>query len=358
MVCPYSLSVFGGVQSQVLSLASALRDMGVDTTVLAPGNDESAAPGVKLVGRSIGIRANGSVAPISPWPSSWKRTLREVREGSFDVVHVHEPFVPGPSLAVVVGSAQPVVGTFHQSGWRWPYRLTLPIVRILGRRLAVAVAVSESAAAMVRHPLGRDVEVLWNGVPIPATPMPRARRADSRPTIVFVGRHEARKGLEVLLQAMAYLDADVRLCVVGEGPLTAELKSAYQDDRIEWLGRVDDAERVRRLHEADVYCAPNLGGESFGLVLAEAMACDAPVVASDLEAFRAVGRPDRDEAVLVKPSDPVALADGLNRVLTDRALRLRLSAAGRRRAEELSIDHLAARYLELYQRAAATAPDR
>ncbi|HUR48378.1 MAG TPA: glycosyltransferase family 4 protein, partial [Acidimicrobiales bacterium] len=337
MVCPYSLSVFGGVQSQVLGIASALGELDVETTVLAPGDDAATRDGVTIVGRSIGVRANGSVAPISPWPSSWRRTVRAIRDGSFDVVHVHEPFVPGPSLAAVVGSAVPIVGTFHQSGWRWPYRIAFPAVRALGRRITAAVAVSESAAAMVRGPLGRDVEVLWNGVRIPE-PGLRTRPRDQPPTILFVGRHETRKGLEVLLRAMAHLDTDVRLSVIGEGPLSQDLKAAYLDDRIEWLGRVDETERISRLRRADVFCAPNLGGESFGLVLAEAMACDAPVVASDLDAFRAVARPDREEGILVTPGDPLALAGALRKVLADTVLRRQLSAAGRRRAEELSVD--------------------
>jgi phosphatidylinositol alpha-mannosyltransferase len=355
LVCPYSLTVFGGVQSQVIGLAAALRELGVDTTVLAPGDDAAAAGDhVEVVGRAVGIPANGSVAPISPWPSSWARTLRAVSAGSFDVVHVHEPFVPGPTLAAVMGSRVPVVGTFHQSGWRWPYRVAFPLVRLLGRRLAASVAVSESAAEMVRRPLGRQAEVLWNGVPPLATSS--ARFPKTGPTVAFVGRHEERKGLEVLLRAMAHLGAEVHMWVMGEGPLTADLKAAYGDARIEWLGRVTDSERDARLAASDVYCAPNLGGESFGLVLAEAMAAGAPVVASDLVAFRAVARPERDEAILVAPGDPVALAAALDRVLSDESLAASLRSAGRDRAAELSMDRLAGRYLDIYRRVRQTPP--
>ena len=347
LVCPYSLSVHGGVQSQVVGLASALRDLDVEATVLAPGDGKPADPHTKFVGRAIGVRANGSVAPISPWPSSWTRTLREIRDGGFDVVHVHEPFVPGPTLAAVVASPAPVVGTFHQSGWGWPYRLTRPAVRLLGQRLAACVAVSESAAAMVRGPLGRDIEVLWNGV---AMPEARAGVLWDKPAraIAFVGRHETRKGLEVLLRALAYLDQDVQLWVIGEGPLTDALKAAYKDERIVWLGRVDDWGRTTRLAQADVYCAPNLGGESFGLVLAEAMAGGSPVVASDLDAFRAVARPGRGEAILVPPGDPVSLASALQDVLDQPALQDRMREAGLARARELSMDRLARRYFEIY----------
>ena len=349
LICPYSLSVHGGVQSQVRALGSALRRLDLEVTVLAPGEPDAGDADTKVVGRTIGIRANGSVAPISPWPATWKRTLREIREGGFDVVHVHEPFVPGPALAAVIGSPAPVVGTFHQSGWSWPYRLGSPVVRMLARRLAASVAVSESAAAMVRGPLGRDVEVLWNGVATPNALVSILWHKPG-PVIVFVGRHETRKGLEVLLRAMDHLGPEVHLWVVGEGPLTDGLKAAYTDERIEWLGRPDDALRWSRLHQADVYCAPNLGGESFGLVLAEAMAAGAPVVASDLDAFRAVARPEHDEAVLVPPGDSVALAGALREVLGDESRRERMKRAGHARARELSIDRLAGRYVDIYRR--------
>ncbi|MBW3536265.1 MAG: glycosyltransferase family 4 protein [Actinobacteria bacterium] len=348
LICPYSLSVFGGVQTQVKGLHRALSRAGHETVVLAPTDEPVEGDGVVAVGRSIGIRANGSVAPISPWPSSWMRTLAEIREGRFDVVHVHEPFVPGPSLATVLRSPVPVVGTFHQSGWAWPYAATFPIVRLVGRRLSRCVAVSESAAAMVRGPLGRDVEVLWNGVEL-ANAVADIKWVKEGPTIAFVSRHETRKGLEVLLRAMAHLAPDVRLWVMGEGPLTDDLKRAYgSDPRISWLGRPANLMRDSRLRQADVYCAPNLGGESFGLVLAEAMAVGAPVVASDLDAFRAVARPELDEAVLVPPGDPLALASALRKVLADAALRERMRTAGLARAAELSMDRLADRYLELY----------
>lgn len=354
LVCPYSLSVHGGVQGQVTGLRRALVRAGHEVTVLAPGDGELREDGVISVGRSIGVRANGSVAPISPFPSTWRATTGAIAGGGFDVVHVHEPFVPGPSMAAVIGSRTPVIGTFHQSGWGWPYRLAYPLVRLLGRRLAAAVAVSESAAAMVRAPIGREIELLWNGVEPGsarnAQPVPKRG-----PTIAFVGRHEVRKGLEVLLRAMAHLDPQVRLWVMSDGPLTPQLKSAYgSDPRVEWLGRVDDTERDARLASADVYCAPNLGGESFGVVLAEAMAAGAPVVASNLDAFRAVARPDMGEAILTTPGDPLALAAGLRRVLNDATLGRKMSEAGRRRADQLSMERLAARYIDIYEKTRAT----
>jgi len=274
-----------------------------------------------------------------------------------DVVHVHEPFVPGPSLACLFQTV-PVVGTFHQSGFAWPYTVASPVARWLGRRIAAPVAVSEAAAAMVRRPLGRPVEVLWNGVSSPGPVEPIEAR---RPTISFLGRHEERKGLGVLLGALSKLDQtgegqtgegqDVEVWVMGEGPLTAQLQDRFADDRrIEWLGKVDDAERDRRLAASDIYCAPNLGGESFGVVLLEAMRFGTPVVASDIPAFRAVARPERSEGQLFPPGDEAALAGVLQRLLSDDDHRARIGAAGAERAAELSMEQLAQRYDEIFNR--------
>lgn len=349
LVCPYSLSVDGGVQAQVRGLAAALTALGCSVRVVAPADGPIAVNGadVEVVGPSVAVRANGSVAPISPWPSAWRKTLKALL--AVDLVHVHEPFVPGPALASLLRTQAPVVATFHQSGFAWPYRLAGPLVRLVGRRIATPVAVSAAAAAMVERPLARPVEILWNGVELPAATDPHATQG---PTIAFVGRHEERKGLSVLLAAMSHLGSDVRLWIMGSGPLTERLEARHRDDpRIEWLGRVDDAERDRRLAGADVYCAPNLGGESFGLVLAEAMAAGAAVVASDIPAFRAVARPSEEEAVLVPPGDPAALARALGELLGDAERRRTMESAGRRRAEELSMARLAERYLEIYERA-------
>ena len=346
LVCPYSISVFGGVQTQVMGLSDAFRSLGHEVDVVAPADGPTDVEGLRAVGNSIKVRANGSVAPISPLPPAWRRTLRAVRVA--DVIHVHEPFVPGPALACLLQKQVPVVGTFHQSGFGWPYAVASPIFRWLGRRIAVPVAVSEAAAAMVRRPLGRPVEVLWNGV---STPGPVEPIETLRPTISFLGRHEERKGLGVLLGALSKLELDVQVWVMGEGPLTAQLRDRFANDRrIEWLGKVDDVERDRRLAASDIYCAPNLGGESFGVVLLEAMRFGTPVVASDIEAFRAVARPERFEGQLFPPGDEAALADALRSLLGDHTKRRRIGAAGARRAAELSMEQLALRYDEIFNR--------
>ena len=350
LVCPYSLSVSGGVQGQVLGLARSLRSMGHSVRVLAPCDGPPPDAGVTPLGRSIPVAANGSIAPIAPDPSCALRTMRALADERFDVLHLHEPFAPGPTITSLLAARSPMVGTFHQSGLRGMYRAGRPLARRLARRLAVRCAVSPEALSMVEGPLGGDFELVFNGIELDkfakATPWPT-----DLPTIVFLGRHEPRKGLEVLLRAMSWLPDDIRLWVLGAGEDTGRLRAAYgHDERIEWLGRVSDEEVASRLRGADVFCAPNRFGESFGIILLEAMAAHTPIVASDLPGFRLVARPET-EAVLVQPDDPEGLADALRRVLTDPRLGADLAIAGDRRSAEFSMDHLAERYVELYQTA-------
>jgi len=181
-----------------------------------------------------------------------------------------------------------------------------------------------------------------------ATPWPT-----TGPTVFFVGRHEPRKGLAVLLEAMARLPADVRLWVAGDGPETCMLQQQTSaDTRVEWLGRIDDDELARRLRGADVFCAPSLYGESFGVVLLEAMAAQTPIVASDLPGYRNVARRGQD-ALLVEPGDARALAEALGRLLEQPTLSETLVASGEARAAEFSMDRLAERYLDFYDSLAA-----
>jgi phosphatidylinositol alpha-mannosyltransferase len=178
-----------------------------------------------------------------------------------------------------------------------------------------------------------------------ATPTPT-----DGPTVLFVGRHEPRKGLAVLLEAMASMPAGVRLWVGSDGPETETLRTTFAgDNRIEWLGRLTEDEKASRLRGADVFCAPSLRGESFGVVLLEAMAAQTPIVAADIAGYRNAAR-NGVEGLLVPPGDPVALAEGLCRVLDDSRLASELVAAGELRAEEYSMDRLADIYVDIYGR--------
>ncbi len=355
IVCPYSISVPGGVQEQVLGLARALRAKGHPTRVLAPADGPPPDGWVTPLGNSIPTAANGSVAPIAPDPSAQLRLIRAVRDEGFDVLHLHEPLVPGACMTACLLKPTPLVGTFHAAGTSASYRYLNPAVRWLASRLDARTVVSAEARTLAESHLGGTYTHLFNGIEVErfadAEPWPT-----EAPTIFFLGRHEPRKGLDVLLAALPSLPADLQVWIGSDGPDTDRLKVAHAGDpRLVWLGRLSDEEKRRRLRAADVFCAPSLRGESFGVVLLEAMAARTAIVAGDLAGYRLVARPDQD-GLLVPPGDVDALAAALNRVLADRDERDRLVASGAERAVEFSMDRLADRYLELYEQVTEAAP--
>jgi phosphatidylinositol alpha-mannosyltransferase len=375
LLCPYSLSRPGGVQGQVTGLAGALAEAGHSVTVLAPCDDgdvDGIVPGgpVRLVrlGGSVGLPANGSVAPVSLGPMASARAVRAVRDGGFDVLHLHEPLVPGPALACLLACDVPKVGTFHRAGTSVAYRIFGLLARRAAGRLAVRCAVSDQARSTARQSLGGTYEVVGNGVDLErfaaADPWPTAG-----PTVLFIGRHEQRKGLAVLLDAVERLGAGTTttragaargagptVWVAGSGPATVALQRRHPPgDRLVWLGRVSDEELASRLAGADVLCAPSLGGESFGVVLLEAMAARTAVVASDIPGYAAVVG---DHAVLVRPGDAAALARVLGDVTLDAETRTgRCSAAAldaaADHASQWSMPRVAARYAGIYERVAS-----
>jgi phosphatidylinositol alpha-mannosyltransferase len=351
IVCPYSLTLPGGVQGQVLSLARTLRTRGHDVRVLGPCDGPPPDAGVTPLGDSLPTAANGSVAPIAPDPSAQLRIIRALRDERFDVINVHEPLAPGVTNTALLFKSQPIVGTFHAAGESAAYRFLGPVVRWLARKIDVRCAVSADARDMAIKAVGGNYELLFNGVDLSPYCIGSVERSQS-PTILFLGRHEPRKGLAVLLEAMGELPAGVRLSVASDGPETEELRRRVAGDtRIEWLGRISETEKIQRLRSAEVFCAPSLGGESFGVVLLEAMAARTAVVASDLPGYANVARADCD-ALLVPPGDASALAAALRRVLEEKQLRDALVASGAERAEGFSMDHLAERYEEIFERVA------
>lgn len=354
---PYSLTLPGGVQGQVLGLARALRRRHHAVRVLGPCDGPPPDAGVTPLGNSIPTAANGSVAPIAPDPAAALRTMRALKDEDFDLIHLHEPFVPGPNATALLVATCPIIATFHAAGRSSSYRYLGRPIRRAGRRISMCTAVSDDAEALARQVVDAPIELLFNGVEVErfanATEW-KDQRAYGQPTVLFVGRHEPRKGLEVLLEAHRLLEVqhhrrEVRLWIVGSGPQTAELRDRYRSSNIEWLGRVSDGELASRWKAASVYCAPSLGGESFGVVLLESMAAGTPVVASDIDGYRNVVTPELD-GIIVAPGDPKALADGLLRVLSDQALSDHLVANGEIRAAQYSMDNLAARYEALYER--------
>lgn len=349
MICPYSLAVWGGVQSQVLGLARSLRAKGVETQVLAPCDGPPPEPWVTPLGDSIPYAQNGSFAPLAPDPPAQLRLLGAIWDERFDALHLHEPLAPGPTLTAVMVKPVPLIGTFHASGNIGVYRWARFGVRRLASRLDIRAAVSPEAAGMARRYLDGSYEILFNGIEIDRFSQ-AAPSEKQGPTVLFLGRHEPRKGLSVLLEASRRMPADVRFWIGGHGPETESLRLQYaHDDRIEWLGPVSEEEKRARLSAADAFCVPSLGGESFGVVLLEGMAAGTPVVASDLPAYRVVAQEGKT-ASLFPTGDSEALAkalldtlDGGQRV-DDRV------TFGKMRAEQFSMTSLADAYIGRYQR--------
>jgi phosphatidylinositol alpha-mannosyltransferase len=366
MVSPYALSRPGGVQGQALGLARSLRQLGHEVTVLAPDDyrpfglspeaeGEGRLDRTFTVGRPVRVGSNGSDAPVALSPLAARRAYAFVRAEGFDVAHLHEPMAPDISYGFLARRCLPLVGTFHRSGDSAWYGVFAPAARRAARRLGVRCAVSEAAAATAQKALGGTYEVLFNGLEIDrfteAVPCPT-----DRPTVLFLGRHEPRKGLGVLLEAFAALDGGARLWVAGWGPETRALQRKYPpSEQLEWLGMLEEHEVAERLAGAHVLAAPSLGGESFGMVLAEALAARTVVVASDLEGYREVVS---DCGELVAPGDVGGLTKALAVTLDDAAHAEGRSSpaaldAAERRADRWSMDALAEQYLERYGRAIA-----
>lgn len=353
MICPYSLSVPGGVQEQVLGLARVLRSSGVDVRVLAPCDGPPPDSGITTLGASLPTAANGSVAPIAPDLPAQVRLIKALWNEEFDLLHLHEPLVPGVGITTVLMQAAPMIGTFHAAGRSSAYRWVNRGCRALRSRLALACAVSAEAETLATKWLGGSYERVFNGVDVTgfaaAEPWP-----SEGPTIFFVSRHEERKGLRVLLEAARHLDSDVTLWIASDGDQTAALKAEFNSDsRIVWLGRISDAEKRSRMKAASAFCAPSLGGESFGVVLLEAMAAGTPIVASDISGYSLVARGGTD-ATLVSPGDAESLATGLRHALAGGPQIESRVTSGHRRASEFSMESLAVVYREMYERLLAS----
>ncbi|GAA1211684.1 glycosyltransferase family 4 protein [Prauserella alba] len=365
IVCPYSFDVPGGVQGHVVDLAKALRSRGHTVSVLAPADEDADLPEfVHPAGRSLAIPYNGSVARLQFGPVSYARVRRWLRDNRFDVLHLHEPAAPSLSLLALKVADGPIVATFHTST---PRSRTLsafqPVLRPLLEKITARIAVSALARRVQVEHLGGDAVEIPNGVDVPsfagAKPLDGYPRAGG--TVGFVGRYtEPRKGMGVLLEALRGIVAElpeVRLLVAGRGEAETLRKQAGPelDGHLELLGQVDDEIKARALRSVDVYCAPNTGGESFGMILTEAMAAGAPVLASDLDSFRRV-LDDGRAGVLTPTGDAVALGRALRELLTDPDRRARLSAAATDRVALYDWRTVVTQVLRVYETAIAADP--
>jgi phosphatidylinositol alpha-mannosyltransferase len=361
LVCPYQWDVPGGVQYHVRDLADTLRALGHHVEVFTPAEHEENLPAehVTWAGRAVPIPYNGSMASVQFGLVSAARVRRWLREGGFDVVHVHEPSSLSVSLLVCIIAQGPIVATFHAATTRSKVLAVLgPWARPWLEKITGRIAVSDFARRVQVEHLGGDAVVIPNGVHVPAfaegpTLSGYARGVDG-PTIGFLGRYdEPRKGLPVLLEALRTVVRDhpaVRLLVAGRGDPEefAELVGEDLAPHVVLLGELVEAEKAAFLRSVDVYCAPNLLGESFGVILLEAMAAGAPVVASDLDAFARVLE-DGTAGLLVPRGDAADLAAALSGLLADPARRAQLADAGRRAVAGYDWSVVAERILAVYE---------
>jgi phosphatidylinositol alpha-mannosyltransferase len=339
LVCPYTWDVPGGVQEHVRGLAEALIGLGHQVSVIAPADDEGPLPGyVVPAGRAVPVPYNGSVARLAFGFLSAARVRRWLTGGRFDVLHVHEPAAPSLSLLACWVADGPIVATVHTAIPRSrALHAAGPVLASAMEKISARIAVSEAARTTLVEHFGGDAVLIPNGVavsrfssaaPLPGWPGPGG-------AIGFLGRIEPRKGLPVLVRAFAELAARpgrdrLRLLIAGPGDAEealTRLPPALRD-RVVVLGQVSDADKARVYRSVDVFCAPNTGGESFGMVLVEAMAAGAPIVASDLDAFQRVLRRGRAGA-LFETGSAAALAEVAAGLLDDPARRAVLSAAAR-----------------------------
>ena len=363
MVCPYSFDVPGGVQSHVLQLAEVMRARGQNVSVLAPSSPSRHVRLPEYVvsaGRAVPIPYNGSVARVQFSPAVHGRVRRWLAEGEFDVLHVHEPNAPSLSMWALRVAEGPIVATFHTSTTK---SLTLSVVqgflRPMQEKIVGRIAVSDLARRWQMEALGSDAVEIPNGVDVASFASAPLLQGYPRPskTVLFLGRYdEPRKGMAVLLDALpALVDRfpGLQLLIVGRGD-EDELRAKVGGlaGHLRFLGLVDDAAKASAMRSADVYCAPNTGGESFGIVLVEAMAAGTPVVASDLHAFRRV-LCDGEAGRLVPVEDGAALAEGLIAVLGNDPLAKRYAAAGKAAVRRYDWSVVASQVMQVYETVAA-----
>jgi len=370
LVSPYSWTYPGGVTRHIEALAEQLLADGHDARVLAPFDPDDRAAAIMHrgarpqprpapdylipLGRSVGFKANGAVSNLSITPSGVAAMHRELRTGGYDVVHVHEPIAPVTGWVCADQTRLPLVGTFHSYS---ESRFSNGIANLVGarrvlNRLHVRIAVSEAAAWTGRRFFGGHYRVIPNGVEIPLFPVERV--ASDRLRIVFVGQAVDRKGLPVLLRAFEALREHVPAELTVVGASREEIAPMLLDDRdIRALGKVDEDEKRSVLAHADVLCAPSLGGESFGMVLTEAFAAGAPVIASGIAGYRGVVR-DGVDGVLVPRGDAQALAEALRELWLEPERRLEMGRAAAERAKRFAWPRVAAEVMTAYEDAVAT----
>ncbi|MSO27110.1 MAG: glycosyltransferase family 1 protein [Candidatus Nanopelagicales bacterium] len=358
LVCPYTWDTPGGVRSHVADLALTLQEHGHKVSVLAPVDDPAGLPPwVVDGGRAVAVPYNGAVARMNFGVKAANTVRRWVRDGEFDVLHIHEPLAPGLSLLACWVARGPIVATWHSSHVR--SRMLSAgyyIAQTAMEKVRGSIAVSEDARRTLVAHVGGDAVLIPNGVRVAAFAsdgrLPQI--STGHPTILFLGRiDEPRKGLDVLLDALPSIMAQVpniRVYVAGPGDLGDQHEHLHPAlaEVVTFLGRVSDEDKARALRSVDLYVAPHTGGESFGIVLIEAMAAETAVLASDLPAFRRVLEDGKSGALFVN-EDSSDLAAQAVRLLGDSAAREQLVAAGRTRVREFDWDVVVDDVIAVYE---------
>lgn len=361
LVAPYDLSAPGGINNQIRAQARALRGLGHDVRIFGPASSPL-TDGERPLGRTISVSLGGTESGLGVDPRAFAEVGRMLREG-FDIVHVHEPFTPLVPWIVLLRSRAPVVGTFHvyrEDGHRL-YATFAWALEPLARRLRARIAVSDAARRTVASHFPGEYEIVPNGIEVERFREPRPRPsifARDRRHVLYVGRLEPRKGVDTLIRAMRDVQRhapDVTLLVAGDGPNRAALEQLARDTGVaaRFAGRLADDDLPAYFQAADIVCSPALGGESFGIVLLEAMACGKPIVASRIDGYvELLGA--AGSALLVPPGDEAALASEVLALINNDERRREMARRGAEDVRRYNWDGVARRIIEIYRRVQGT----
>jgi phosphatidyl-myo-inositol alpha-mannosyltransferase len=358
LVSPYVYPLPGGVTEHVRYLYEGLRLRGHDVRIITSshGLQRSSEGDIIRLGKGFSMPANGSVGTVTLSPRYVSQVNKMLERERFDLLHFHEPFVPFLSLVLLRQSTSVNIATFHAyAGFSPSYEFGSRVLGSYADRLHGRIAVSAAARHFIDRFFPGDYKVIPNGVDVDRyrKAVPIARWQDGTRNVLFVGRHEPRKGLIELLKAFRILrktGCECRLLVVGSGPQDREARRYVMTRRlggVEFLGRVSDDEKAQLFKTADVYVSPATGRESFGIVLLEAMAAGTAIVCSDIHGYKGVVRRGTD-GLLVPPRKPKALAAAIGTLLADDELRARMGRSGTLRAEEFSWDRVTAKVEDYY----------
>ncbi|MHB8512495.1 MAG: glycosyltransferase family 4 protein [Actinomycetota bacterium] len=357
LVCPYAWTTPGGVAHHIANLRDRLQARGHEVRIIAPA-DGPVDAGVIDVGRSVRVSYNGSVAHLAFGPRITARVRVALRRASPDVIHVHEPFVPSASMLATIAAKVPVVATFHTaSESSRAARVARVPLRALTRKIVVKIAVSDAARKTAERTIDGPFRIVPNGIDL--SQFQHVLPFDPRTqTVLFYGRLEKRKGARVLCESFAslkQLQPDAKLIIVGDGPDRKHCEQSIPESLrgdVSFLGQISDEAKAAVIGQASVVALPALGGESFGIVLLEAMAAGRPVVATNIPGYAAVAR-DGIEALLVTPNDPDGLAAAMSKLMDDPSLARSLVAGGFERAREFDWDHVVEGVEDAYRAALA-----